>query len=256
MDKIQFVNRFDSEESLSAANIYDKIKLAVVTGKQIYSNEFYTPNIWSKVIKLASVFGINIRSEGIFESSERRMIGFSEDEKFDFPYNLVKIRTKSKYVKPRHKDYLGAIMAMGIDRSKFGDVIVNDCSAYVAVCNEIKEYMLTNLQSIGKNPCEVTLESLIKEQLPKMNFEEVNIIATSLRLDCLISAICNLSRNKALQIISSSKVYVDYNVIKEKSFIASYGSTISIRGYGKYKLIENVGSTGRDRLKLLVKKFV
>jgi RNA-binding protein YlmH len=255
LEKNNFINAFDLEEKIAASNIFDKIRLTYNTGRVMFSDEFYTPNIWSKVIKMADSFGINVEAYGVFEQCERRMLGFSCYDTLNFPVKLLKIKANTKYNSVSHRDFLGAVSSIGLDRSKFGDLVTKGDTAFLAVCNDVADYILQNVFEIGRCPCKITEEDL-GEAIPKIDFEDINLIATSLRLDCIVSAICKISRNNALELINASKVYVDYNVKNDKSFNLYFGNTISIRGYGKYKLIKSLGNTNKDRVKLLVKKFV
>lgn len=255
MNKTEFLNRFSSEDKTVLSNIYDKIKLFLKTGNEVYCNEFYTPNIWNVILKNANELRIKAHADGIFEDSERKMLAFSEESRANnFPYELIRIKSLSKFEKLTHSDYLGAIMSLGLKRNKFGDLILGENCAYVAACSDAAAFLAANLDCIKRSPCKV--ESITQDNIPKAEYEELNIISTSLRLDCVVSGICKLSRSKALDLIRTSKVMVDYIIIKEKDYIISIGDTITIRGYGKYKFEENTGFTGRERMKLLMKKFV
>ncbi|MFU7518049.1 YlmH/Sll1252 family protein, partial [Clostridium sp. HCS.1] len=84
--------------------------------------------------------------------------------------------------KLKQKDYLGAILSLGIDRNKIGDVVVKDDKAYVPVMEDISNYILNNLSSSGKSPVEIYLLYNL-EDLPSIDFEEISINVQSLRLD-------------------------------------------------------------------------
>lgn len=257
MDKTEFLRRFASEDKTIFSNIYDKIKLAQKTGKKIYCNEFYTPNIWSTMVKSINGLEIKIDADGIFSDSERKMLAFSnEATDSDFPYELIKIENLSRFEQLSHGDYLGAVMSLGLNRNKFGDLVLGENCAYIATCIDVAAFLVSNLSTIKRSPCKTTIINVTEESSLKANYEELNVISTSLRLDCVVSGICKLSRSKALDLINTSKISVDYITIKEKNYMLSIGDTITIRGYGKYKFEENIGFTGRDRMRLLMKKFV
>lgn len=258
MNKNEFLNRFINEDRLILSNIFDKINLAIKIQVPVYTNEFYTSGICRAAEELSNLLGIKISTYGIFENSEKNMIAFSykEDNFYSFPLKLIKVENKSKFNKLNHKDYLGAIMSIGINRNKFGDLIVIENSCYVAVSEDILSYMLDNLNSIGKCSCNIYELELTESNIPKIKFQEFNIIVSSLRLDCLISSICNISRNRAVELINRGNVFLNYAAEKEKDYKVSFGSTITIRGYGKYKLFSDTGVTAKNRMKILMKKFV
>ncbi len=256
MNKKEFLNNIRSEDESALSNIFEKIILAERTGSTIYTNEFYTPNIWKAVVKLQDHFGINIRSNGIFENSERRVLAFSSETLYYFPTKLIRIDNSSKFNKVEHKDYMGAILSLGISRNKLGDFVTIDNECYVASCEDIFGFLANNLTKIGRYPCKISEYELSMGAVPDIKFDELNIIVTSLRLDCLVSGICNVTRSKSLALISNGSVLVDYVTIREKNYSVKYGDVITLRGYGKFKIVTTNGNTGRERIRLLIKKFV
>lgn len=256
MDKRSFESMFEIEDKQVIWNIYDKMILAERSGRLIFSNEFYPPYIW-KVLE-NDLFDVNfsIKSFGVFEEAERRMLSFSSCDLSSFPISVLRITNKSKYSKLQHKDYLGAIMSLGIKREKFGDIILKENSCYVPVYSDIAEFVLSNLSFVGKNPVDIHLLQDIFADMPSVNMEEMTIISTSLRIDCIISSICNVSRNQAAEMLSSGKVMIDYIQINQRDKIVKFGSILTIRGFGKYKIVKDIGNTQKGRIKLSIKKYI
>jgi RNA-binding protein YlmH len=256
MDKKTFLNTIMYEDKNALSNIYDKIGLAEKTGKCIFSNEFYTPNLWKPIKMIQKDFHINIYDNGIFEECERKMLAFSKDCPEDFPSVLLRVTNKSHFEKLEHRDYLGAVMALGIKREKIGDLILKNDACYGAFSEDICDYIQYNLTSIGRCPCVVEILDDIESQDIKPNSEEIAVITTALRLDCVVSAITNLSRSKAVDIIGQGKVLLDYSEITEKDKNVDNDSIITIRGYGKFKVIEQIGSTQKGRIRLKLRKYI
>jgi RNA-binding protein YlmH len=236
------------------SNVYDKIKLSEKIPRSLYTNEFFSPNLWKSISQLEKKFDTKIYTYGVFEEAERRMLAFSKDEDIEFPVKILKIQNKSHFDKLEHRDYLGALMNLGVIREKFGDLILDEDSCYMAVCDDIADYIIYNLNNIGRCPCKIELLEKLPSDI-KVKGEDFTIFVTSLRLDCVVGSICNLSRSKAVDIINSGKVLIDYSVSSEKNDDVQIGSTITIRGYGKFKVIDEIGSTQRGRVKLLMKKY-
>lgn len=256
MDKKSFLNLIQFEDKNLLSNIYDKIKLSEKIADSVFTNEFCTPNLWKAIVNLKEEFGTNVYTYGIFDECERRVLAFSKEEVNYYPVKLVKITNKSRFEVLSHRDFLGAIMGLGIKREKFGDLVVKDNICYGAFFEDIYDYVLYNLNFIGRCPCEV---ELIEEWNPleiRANREALSIITTSLRLDCIVGSICNISRSKAVDIINSGKVLLDYAQAIEKNETVEFDSMITIRGYGKFKILEQVGSTQKGRLKLNVSKYM
>lgn len=255
MDKKAFMNHIGNEELKVASNVYDKLMLAERTQCEIYTSEFCTPNLWSKIQNLSGIPFTSIGTFGGFLESERRIIGFNVYDESNYPIKVLKIVNKSKFISLEHKDYLGAIMSLGIKRTKIGDLVVKDNFCFVAAVNDIADYILLNLHSIGKCPCDIDI--INKEtELPKVEFQSITVLSTSYRLDCIVSALCNLSRNKSEQYINSGKVLLDYVEVTEKNKEVVKGNTITIRGFGKYKVAEEIGKTNSGRLRIEIKKYI
>ena len=133
MDKKTFIKRFDFCNKSEILPIYDKINLAKKTNNTVYTSIFYTPNVWKTLEGLKEEIGLNICSCGIFEDAERKLIAFSKFDVRNYPIKLMEIKCKSKFAKLQHKDYLGALMTLGLKREKFGDLILKeDKQCYLA----------------------------------------------------------------------------------------------------------------------------
>jgi RNA-binding protein YlmH len=258
MDKKSFVNFINSGDENLISNLYDKILLAERINKTVYSSEFYPPSIWTNLIKASDKFDVNIIAYGVFEEAEKRMIAMSKIKFDDYPVRLLKITNGSNFIKLKHSDYLGAVMALSIKRNKFGDFIVSENSCYFPAFNEVCDFIKANLLSVGKCPCSIQIldKTMDKELLPKIMLNETIINSTSLRLDCIIAAICNISRNKATELINSKKVLVNFEPITQKDFNVEFKTILTIRGYGKYKIEGQAGSTLKGKIKLKVEKYI
>jgi len=258
MDKRTFLNSINFDDKNLLSNLYDKINLAKKTNKIVYSNEFLPPCVWKAIINMENNFDIEIDTFGFFEDCERKIMAFSRTaiETANYPVDLLKITNKSKFKTLQHKDYLGAIMSLGIKREKFGDMILSEDSIYTAVCIDISDYLNDNLTYIGKCPCEVEVIKDFNDISLEQNSKSMLIKITSLRLDCVVSSICSLSRAKAVELLDSGKVFLNYSESREKDKNVEALDTLTIRGFGKYKILEILGTTQKGKLKLSIKKYI
>jgi RNA-binding protein YlmH len=262
MDKNTFVEKIinisgvKNGDASVISNLYNKIVLAEKTGKTIYSSEFYTPNIWGALLKLDSHFDVSFGTDGIFDDAERRLVAIGSGDISNYPVRLVKITATSKFSSLSHSDFLGAIMSLGVKREKFGDLILQNDICFAAVHEELCDYLIFNLSKVKNSPCHVEVVDQYCEEKPAHVYEYLNVLSSSLRLDCVVSGICNISRNKSEELIRQGKILVDYFPVLKRDFLVSLNSLIVIRGYGKFILCETIGSTGSGRLKLQVKKFI
>lgn len=257
MDKNYFLNSISYEDKNLISSIFNKMQIVEKTNKIIFTNDFLSPAIWNQISTICENYKVKAYSNGIFKDADRRMVSFSPyDEPVIYPINLLRISNNSKFSTLDHKDYLGAIMSLGIKREKLGDLIIQDEICYAPVCSEISNYIINNLNTIGNCPCEVREYDYTLQDLPERKFKEKVIISTSLRLDGMVSAICNLSRNNSVELISCGKILVNYFQCLKKDKVIKNNDTLTIRGYGKFKIAEIVGSTQKDRLKIAIKQYI
>ncbi len=252
MDKKEFLNLLNLEE-YEALKLYERFNLARTRNITIFTDEFYTPDVWSTLEEI-NFFGVTVESFGVFKEGERRVIAFNKEEYDEYPISLLKIQCNTKFSKLEHKDYLGSIMALGINRNKIGDLILKEDGCYVAVHHSIIDFLISNLNKIKNLNCKCELIYNL-EDIPKPSYEEKNIIVTSKRLDCIVAALGNMSRSKSLDIITSGSVLLDYRVTKDKSKEICEKSRLTIRGLGKFKISNIFGTTKSGRLKLTVFKY-
>ena len=281
MKKEIFLKQFPKELEYEVSKLYNSFENVEKYDTIVYTEEFYTPNIWKKLTD--KIENIKIITDGIFENSDRRQIvfipiGYYENDSFDtieknkgkirlsnpnnsynqnFPCKLLKIIVNSKFKEYGHKDFLGSLMGLNIKRELMGDLIQDKENAYIPVSDKISDYILTELKQIGRALCTVK-EIDIKngEIVPEYKYDDKFITIPSKRLDSIVSAITNLSRNKVIEPIEKGKVLIDYYEEKDKSKIVEIGSLITIRGYGKYKLFSEHGETKKGKERLLIKKYV
>lgn len=257
MDKKSFLSKINCEDKGIVSSIYDKITLAKKINVPVFVNEFFTPNIWSNVKSLENEIDIKVHTSGIFNEAERRMLAFYNGEEINFPINLIKVINKSKFYELGHRDYLGALMALGLKREKFGDLVLSDGNCYFSICEEICSYVTYGLENVGKCPCEVIFLNKNEYNLDLLNLNYDNIIANiaSNRLDALVSSICNISRTKAEEMIQQGKVMINYLIITQKDKNIEDGSIITVRGYGKYRFQGEIGWTNKGKVKIKIQKF-
>ena len=251
----ELINKqFGDEDKNEVLNLYEKYKLARDKEIPMFGNSFYTPNIWRWFEKNFINSSCKVESNGVFEDSERRMISFNNVYNTSFPMKLLKIENTSKFNELTHKDFLGGILALGIERNKIGDLLVKDNVCYVPIHEDIESFLIFNIDKIGKSSCKI--EILEKyDYLPQFNFKEEVILVSSLRIDGIVSKLANVSRGKAQMMIDQGKVLVDYVKIRDKSYEPKEDERITIRGVGKFILGTIVGSSKSGRLKVSIKKY-
>ncbi len=260
IDKKEFINCFEYEDEMLLSALYEKLELCIKADIDVYSEEFYPPNVWVRLERRENSMGVDVETFGFFEDSERRMVllksrnygGYSSL----FPMKVLKIRNKSKFKELEHRHFLGTIMSLGIKREKLGDIVVDEGTAYVPVFDELADYIKDSIERVAKNPVSIEVLEYQKCNSPKRHFEDETVLVSSLRLDALVSSLCGVSRNEAVKLIDGSQVSLNYFVETGKNSKISEGDTVSVRKYGKYLFEKIEGSSKKGKYRLLIKKFL
>lgn len=152
-----------------------------------------------------------------------------------------------------HRDFLGAILGAGLERSMIGDILVSEDYA-VMFCTEAALDIAVGITKIGRYG--VKAERGITRGLPESKTEVLEKTLSSLRLDCVVGACTNLSRDKSASLIKSGLVSADFSVCQNVSFTVKEDTVLSIRGYGRFRLTQVVGETKRGRLRVNIEKSI
>ena len=254
LSKEDVLKNFLKEDTEDVIKVYQCMSLAYNKNIPTFTKFFCKPNIWTYFTKNFNGNNFPVEAKGAFEECDRRILAFNNIYSTPFPYRIIKITNKSKFSNLSHKDYLGAIMALGIEREKLGDLRVIDDYAIVPIYEEVADYILYELRSVGRAP--VSIQEIQEDNLPKSNFLEGMIIVPSLRLDNIVAKLANISRGKAVEIIDSGKVLIDYSKSIDKSKEIKDGQRITISGVGKFIIGEIVGNTKSGRYKVKMNKFI
>lgn len=248
------IKAFSKEDSIEALKVYDKFRLASERDITVFTNSFIPPNIWNFFYENFNSNILKVETNGFFEECERRIISFNNLYEAEYPVVMLVIESNSNFSKLTHRDYLGAILSLGIEREKLGDIIVKDNKAYVPVIEDIYSYIYNNLTTIGRSPVKVSIIENYDE-IPVVKFEEDVIIVSSLRIDNFICKIAKVSRGASIELIDSGKVLVNYGKIKSKSQEICKDTRITIRGIGKFIVGDIVGETKSGKQRVIIKKY-
>lgn len=196
---------------------------------------------------------------GGFESSGRKVVCFLpsyEEEIAELPFECIRIRpVNHKFAEElSHRDYLGAIMNLGIERSLLGDIVIKDGDAYVFVLKKMSRYLVDNLTTIRHTTVQAEPMDDPGDVL-KPEYEELNGTVSSIRLDSMVALCGRLSRSKAAAYIESEKVFINGQMISQVSRTLKDGEIISIRGIGKFKFSGSGGQTKKGRTSVTLLKY-
>lgn len=248
------IKSFSKEESIDALKVYDKFRLASERDINVFTNTFLSPNIWSFYYEHFNSNILKVDTSGVFEECERRVISFNNLYEVPYPIVMLVVESNSSFNELTHRDYLGAILSLGMEREKIGDIVINNNKAYVPVIEDIWSYIYNNLTKIGKTPVTVKIIE-DNSEVPVVRFQEDVVIVTSLRIDNFVGKLAKISRGKAIELIDTGKVLVNYSKVKSKSQDISKDTRITIRGIGKFIVGDIVGETKSGKQRVIIKKY-
>lgn len=198
------------------------------------------------------------------EDSERKVLIFFPEKfskeiiekNYDQMISVIRIELP-KDEEYEHRVYLSGIMKLGVKREKVGDILVRKNGADIIVLNEVSQFLLSNLSELTRfRRAKFSLINVKDIEIQEKQFEDINIIVSSMRLDCFVSELARTSRGKAIQIIEEQRVFVNYNLETKFSKKINMGDVITIRGKGKFVVQEIISKTKSDKYFLNIKKYV
>lgn len=163
---------------------------------------------------------------------------------------------QNKFDKLQHKDYMGALLNIGIKRDKFGDIIISENKKQYIIAEELADYVRLQLTQIGQT--KVKLEEFKREEIniPNQQIKTVTLTLSTLRVDTVISQLYNQSRSKILEMIKRNYLKVNWQTINQAGFKLEVGDVISLRDFGRSKFLEMEGSTKKGRIIVRVGKLI
>lgn len=169
------------------------------------------------------------------------------------PLTVINLK-KDNFSVVSHRDYLGALMGLGIKRETIGDILVNDAGADLLVLKSVAPYIISELKSVGRATVYATESDFSSIKLSDSNILEETVNVSSMRLDSIISACFRLSRSDSSSAILSGSVFVNSQQITKCDKKVNIGDKIVFRTKGKVVLkeISGVSKKGRNFIKIHV----
>lgn len=254
------------EEKLILSKIYDKISFCE-TRNQIQVSDFLDlaqQELIQKVMKSQKqknylFFG------GVEEAERKAFICYPEklrmlveEKKINFNEWIKVLRitlpneNKGKY---EHRNYLGAMIKLGIKREKIGDILVGEEGADILVHQDILKFLQTNLQELTRFQKakieEIELKSIRRITIEK---EQITITVSSMRIDNIVAELARCSRSKANEMLLQEKVFVNFEGIIKQTKEIKEKDKITIRGKGRFEVKEILGKTKKGRIILQIEK--
>lgn len=178
---------------------------------------------------------------------------FGGKPSFELAYVLVTWNGQFEHL--GHRDVLGALMSLGIERDRFGDIIMGSAQAGIVTDKKMADYLIDNLTKIKHTGVECKLADLESIPAKEEKFKELRATVASLRVDSIAAAGYGVSRSKAASDIEADKLKLNWQPVKNASQNVKEGDTLSLRGRGRLEVAEVRGQTKKGRIGVLLKRY-
>lgn len=251
----------DKEEQMLVRHFADLSRAAWQRGRCMFT-DFLNLNETSILQEHRKEFSGPFLLFGGMEAAERLMAcflpesGFPEEEAV-FPIACIRaevpgLRFSSGSLS--HRDYLGAILGLGVDRAKLGDILVQEQGAFFFCVDKIAPFIVQELTQIGRQAVrcqEVSFEA----EAPAPQEEEISGTVSSCRLDAVIGVAFRTSRGLSQELIGAGKVFVNAKEVLSAHFTPKEGDVVSVRGYGKFRFMGETGQSRKGRTQIRILKY-
>lgn len=194
------------------------------------------------------------------ENTERAMVRFGDPESLgyteDFPIVMLEVSPLNMKFSDdfSHRDFLGSLMNLGVERNTLGDILIKDNRGYVFCRDSVAEYICDNLTRVRHTTVKVSISDTAQEVF-KPNLEEKTIQTASERADAVISKVYNLSRNTSNELFRAGKVFVNNRECTENARLLKENDILSVRGFGKLIYKGVAGTSKKGKLNLTVEIY-
>lgn len=222
-------------------------------------------NILHSLLPSLENTGVRVRMFGGYETAERQMAAFVPDafcyeEDFHvesaYPISCIRVAPlQAKFADAlTHRDYLGSILNLGLDRSKIGDILLEEDCAYVFCHSSVCGFLIEEISRI-KHTSVMAKEIFAKEDMPKPRREEISGTVASPRLDSVIALAFHTSRSSMIPFIKGGKVFVNGKSVISNGYNLKEGDIISVRGKGKFQFGSVTCKTKKNRFHVVLYKY-
>ena len=200
---------------------------------------------------------------GGYDGADRRMlvcspadIPMTEEEAAEGLLAVLRVTKPAISAKLTHRDYLGSLLGLGIDRSVTGDILVRSDGADIIIVPEIADFLVSEYTQAGRTHISAEVVPLEELCVPQAHIEIIRDTVPSCRLDTVVSSAFRLSRAKAAEAIRAGIVSVDHIECLKPDARVEEGSSIVLRGKGKAVLRETGGESRKGRIWIVIERYI
>ena len=255
----------EQQEKLLLARIDDKLRETERTYDTSFLG-FLTPGEQNHARRYLAGKDVSWRFDGGYEDAERTLLLIKPDNDA-VPFREIgeflaalRIASFQEGKTLGHRDYLGSLIGLGLKREAIGDILpyadgkMQYCD--VLLLKSVAGDALGSIERIGR--AGVRVEEIPVEHLhiPEKSFREIRDTVASVRLDAVVSSGFSIGRNEAKELCRKGLVMLNYEIREAPDAKVEEGDVISARGYGKMRLREIGGETKKQRIRILIQKYI
>ena len=196
---------------------------------------------------------------GGYDDAERMVVRFGDKDELGyeerFPIDVLEISPLAEKFADdlSHRDFLGALMSLGIERNLLGDIIVSGKKAYLFCLDRISDYIIENLISVRHTSVSVSHgDTKSVSELKRSELKEKVIQVASPRCDAVIAKFYNMSRNDASECFRQGKVFINGRLTESTSVNLKDKDAVTVRGYGRFTIARTGELTKKGKINLLI----
>lgn len=248
-----------TDEELRLRKRFEELAQRAYSNGSYTFTEFLSPA--EQQLLSQTVRDIPFELSGGFDEAEKAVAMFGSEQicgyEGSFPFEYLKIESAAGKFSDKlsHRDFLGALMSLGIRRSTVGDIIVNENTGYLVCLESVADYIIENLLSIRHTVVRCSkIDSIPENAVPVP--EEKSFVVASERLDAIISSIYKLSRSESSALVEHEKVLINGVAAFSSSVHIAENSIITVRGHGKFVYCGIERETKKGHLRCISKIYV
>ncbi|MBE7025369.1 MAG: hypothetical protein E7408_04875 [Ruminococcaceae bacterium] len=237
------------EDRILLAHILDRE--AICIHKNIPAEaDFLDPRQQALVLSLLPHFTVRPTLWGGFDDAERKMLFFLPDYMDTPPEDALAIvrATHRDTHPPGHRDYLGSILGLGVDRAGVGDILVEDTGAQIIVRASLADFFATHYTGAGRVHLSVSTQPISALSIPDTEPVYKTASLASMRADAVLAAAFSVSRTLAAEAVRAQKVFVNNLPLVKGDKLLSVGDRVRWQGKGRFVLEETGGTSRKGRL--------
>lgn len=237
-------------------------------GKKAYSGGYYVFTDFLGLAELAlfnearrTMPEVKYTAFGGAEGAERVMIRFGDPEELcyeeDFPITAIKIEPLSQKFADRltHRDFLGALLNLGLERSRLGDIVIIENVGYLFAKSDVADFIISSLTRVKRTDVRLSVVDTLPEG-DLYRTERIRIQAVGERIDAVVAKVFSISREDSLGYFRRSLVFVDGRQCENNSYVLKENEKVSVRGLGRFIYRGYASTSRKGKLNIEIDKYV